>query len=247
MRWVAPNRKDLQVFPHISHVKDLRGAFAKLAAYAPEDDDDDKEDEGGDGSSGTGADDDESGKDSSESKTGKDAIKDPEKKKLSDEAAKYRRELRDTKARAEAAEKRAKEFEDKDKSELELAQSGLKEMTERAEKAEAKLAEQALDLAFFRSGASALLNRPDQAAKLMDLKSLTPDEEGEYDSKEIMKTVEDWLKANPHFTASTDSGDDDDDADKPNSGRPSTERARNGKKANDQKLVDKFPALAGRL
>lgn len=236
------------MFPHISHVKDLRGAFAKLAAYAPEDDDDDKEDEGGDGSSGTGADDDESGKDSSESKTGKDAIKDPEKKKLSDEAAKHRTAARTEKSRADAAEAKLKELEDKDKSELEIMKRDVTELKERAEKAEAKLAEQALDLAFFRSGASALLNRPDQAAKLMDLKALTPDDEGEYDPKEILTTVEEWLKANPHFKADTDSGEDDDDsADKPNSGRPSSERGRNGKKATDQKLVEKFPALAGRL
>lgn len=233
------------MFPRLSH-KDLRSAFASQA-FAPGadgEDEDDKDGEG-EGSSGTGAEGDEGG---SSGSTGKDSaddtIKDPDKKRLSDEAAARRLEAKALKKERDDLAVKLQKFEDADKSELELAQRTATEVTAENEKLKSQLAEKNLRLAMYDSGASAMLTRPQQAIKLMDLSALTPDDEtGEYDAKALLSLTEAWLKENPHFAAT--GTDDDADAEKPSSGRPLNSRKNDNSKNKD--LIGKYPALAGRI
>jgi hypothetical protein len=232
------------MFPRLSR-KDLRSAFASQA-FAPGDDGDDEDDDGGEGegSSGTGAEGGEGGSSGSTGKDSSEAIKDPEKKRLSDEAAARRLEAKQAKKERDELAAKLQKFEDADKSELELAQRTATEASARAEKLEAQLAEKNLRLAMYDSGAAAMLTRPQQAIKLMDLSTLTPDEDtGEYDAKALLTLTEAWLKENPHFAAT--GTDDDTDEEKPPSGRPLNPRKNDNAKNKD--LIGKYPALAGRI
>ena len=227
---------------------DLRSAFAPILNVAAmpdgDDDDDDDADKGGDGGSGDGGGDDgSSGTDAT-----KDDVKDPDKKKLSDEAAKHRNNAKAEKQRADELAAKLKEIEDKDKSELEKAQSDLKEAQERLVKLEETTKTQAVRLAFFESGAAAQFRNPATALKLMkdDLKDITPDEDGEVDVKAIKTAADDLLKREPYLGKDEDG---DDDKSTQQTQQPSG-RQTNGKTKKDglnkEALAQKFPALRGR-
>jgi hypothetical protein len=230
------------MYPNRLTKLDLRNCFQEKHAFAPgEDDEEDEEgqDDEGDGSSGTGASD---GDDADASGKGKKPVKDPEKQKASREAARYRTELRAAQKEREELAKKLQEIEDKDKSEIELKTRDLAAAQAQVEKMTQEIDLLRLEVAFFKSGAAALLNKPAQAVKLMDLSNVKS-EDGKYDEKELLSFVSDWLKENAHFAAT--SGDDDSDGskNKPNSGQPI------GKKPKDSSeavLAKKYPALSGR-
>lgn len=219
---------------------DLRSAF--IAALAPagmpegdggeggEDDDDDDveagDQGGGTGGDGTGADD-------------KGDVKDPEKKRLSDEAAANRVKAKNLQKELDAARAKIKEAEDKDKSELEKAQSDLKEAQAKADKLASNNAIISKRLAFYDSGAAALFKNPKTALKLLDVSDLEPDDDGEYDNDEVKKRAEALLKAEPYLAASEGDGKDDDT---PASGDPNNKK-KGDKAKNAEALAKKFPAL----
>lgn len=206
------------------------------------DDEPDETDETGDGASGSGANDDDTDAGASGSDTGKD-IKDPEKKRLSDEAAARRREARQAQKERDDLAAKLRKYEDADKSEVEKLGRDLKEASERADRAEAALREKALRLSFYDSGAADLFGKPSHALKLLDLSTLEADEDGEYDLKAIKKAAEDFLKENPLYARENTSGADDD---QPSSGRPMNGQKKTGKEASIDALKKKFPALQGR-
>lgn len=227
-------------------VLDLRPYFRSVVvAFAKDDDKDDgddkndgEKDEGGEGGSATGADD--KSKESGGTGTKDDDVKDPDKKRLSEEAARHRVAAKSEKERADAAEAKLRELEDKDKSELEKVTRDRDELQGKVEKQSATIADQALRLAFFESGASALFKNPVTARKLLDLSALKADEDGQYDAKEVKALADALLKAEPYLAAdgsgsegSTESGGS------PNNGRKT-------KDADREALKKKFPALANR-
>lgn len=208
--------------------------------------DDDKDDKGASGSGdGNGSEDGEGEQGSGASGSGGNTdIKDPDKKRLADEAAKHRTTAKAERDRANAAEKRLRELEDKDKSDLEKAQRDLTEAQAQVDKLTATVSAQAVRLAFFESGAGALFKNPAKALKLLDLDDLKPNEDGEIDAKEVKARADALLKTDGYLAAdgSNDGGDD-----KPG-GSPNNGRKNRGKdsEASRQKLVSKFPALASR-
>jgi hypothetical protein len=209
-----------------------------------EDDDKDKGASGsGDGNGSEGSEG-ESGASGSDSGDDDATIKDPDKKRLADEAAKHRLTAKEQKSRADAAEKLLRELEDKDKSELEKAQRDLAEVQATVEKLQATVSTQAVKLAFFESGAASLFKNPAKALRLLDLDDLKPNEEGEMDAKEVKARADALLKSDGYLAAdgSNDGGDD-----KPG-GSPNNGRKNRGKdaEATRQKLAAKFPALASR-
>lgn len=214
-------------------------AMRSASAFADGEEDDEDEDNGdGDGSSGA---EDGDGDNGSADGDKKPPVKNPEKKAKSDEAAKYRTQLRKTEKEREALQAKLREFEDKDKTELEKAQRDLKEATEKAADLETKLSEAARELSLFKSGAMALLHRPDEALKLMDLSDVKTEEDGTYNKAAVLEFVQAWLKdGHEHYSARDDSGDDD--------GKPSGRPAKTGKKPTDEAKVlrEKYPALNGR-
>lgn len=219
---------------------DLRSAFHVTipSAGMPDGDDGDDGDDGGDGGGDDDGDDGSGGDDDPKSKP--DDIKDPDKKRLSDEAAANRVKAKEAQAALDAALKRIKEFEDKDKGELEKAQGDLQEATAKLEKANAALEKNAVELAFFRSGAASLFVDADAALQLLDLSEIKPDEDGVVDKKAVREAADALLKEKAWLAAK---GDDDDDGkdDLPNSGKPTTKK-KSGE-LDVEALAKKFPAL----
>lgn len=220
-----------------------------LADIVVQFDDGDEGEEGGDGTDGSadGSEGDEGS--SGEEGTGSsgdgsnDDIKDPEKKRLSDEAAKYRTERNDMKAELDEARKRLKEIDDADKSELEKAQSDLADAQAETDKLRTQVRDQAIELAFFTSGAASLFKNAATARRLMDLDSLKVDEDGKVDDKAVKKMAEDLLKSEPYLAASEGEGSSGDKE----GGSPSNRRRKSGDDASKEKLKAKYPALASRV
>ena len=224
---------------------DLRSLCAAVILFKdgdddPEDDPDDVDSEGDDGEGASGAD----AGDGKESKSkGKDdkSIKDPAAHRSSQEAARYRRELRDT-------QKRLKEYEDKDKSELELAQSTAKEQQERADKAEARALAAERKLTFLMTPAARQFKDVADALKLLDSDALEPDDDGKYDKKVAEQLLVDLAKKYPALVDASGSSSDDGEGSNNGqpSGRPANGKGGKGKEADRAALEKRFPALAGR-
>lgn len=200
---------------------------------------------GGDSGDGTGSEGDDGSGDTGAGSTDDDKdVKDPDKKKLSDEAAAHRNKAKAEKERADAAEAKLREYEDKNKSELEKAQRDAEEYKKKNEKLQATVSDQAVKLAFFESGSAALFKNATTGLRLLkeELGELKPDDEGNVDSKAIKAKAEALLKEQPYLAADGESasgtGGD--------TGSPSG-RANNGKKSKEQvdfeALAKKYPAL----
>lgn len=222
---------------------DLREDWLALLLFAAQEDDEGSDDGDGDGTGGDGSDsgdgDDDSGG------TGDEEAKNPRIKELSDENAKWRNNHKAEKARADALQKQIDEAEDSKKSKEELLEKQIKEATEENKSLKKDVADLNLRVSFYESGAAAQLQDPGDALKFLDLKELTPDEDGKYKDKEVLAAVEGLIKKKPYLAKKSD--DDDGDS---GSGNPSGRRM-NGKRGSQQeldrqRLEEKFPALRGR-
>lgn len=150
---------------------------------------------------------------------------------------------------ATEAAKKVREYEDKDKTELERA-------TARAEEAEAKLAEatvavqnQAIRLAFLSASSDVTWHDPEDALafamKSDDLKDLKVNEDGSVDKSVVVKAVKDLAKSKPYLVKKASETDDDDKDDKDKNGS-SGHQPNGGKdktKLDREKLAAKYPAL----
>lgn len=211
-----------------------------------EEEEEDDDDSSGDGSGGDGDEGGEGGDGTSGSKT---SVKDPDKKRLSDEAAKYRKERNAAKKELEDAQKRLREIDDASKSELEKAQRDLNEATAKLEKIESTNTVQARKLAFYESGASGLFKNPRHALQLLDLSGLELNDEGEFDAGEVKKKADALLKESPYLGIDSD-GDDGGSGSTgtpPEGGAPRNGRRKKEEEARQAALRKKFPALAQRV
>lgn len=225
---------------------DLRRAWdgtVIFKAFAPEDEDEDENDDSGGGDTGddTGDGDGSSGTDADDKS--KDKVRDPEAKDRSNEAAKYRRRLRETEQAKNDLEKRLRDIEDKDKSENDVLKRDNDELkaqvstlTDRAVKAER-------NLAFITSGAANLVGDAELALSQLDLKDLEPDDDGNFDAKEIIRRTEDLLKRKPILKRTEDNSGEGNGTP---SGQPSNRRKGDKEDADKAALQKKFPALARR-
>jgi len=206
----------------------------------PDGDDDEEKDDTDKGEQDDGNDTDTGGEGS------EGEVKNPELKKLHDENARHRNAAKAEKDRADKAEKRLRELDDANKSELEKAQRDAKESRERADKAEELNKKQAVKLAFFESGASAQFRNPATALRLLDLSEVTLDDDGIADTDEVKKLADALAKAEPYLLK--DGSEDDvtgSDDTKPPSGRQ-TNKKKSKDDLNKEALVKKFPALQNR-
>lgn len=204
-------------------------------------DDGDDDDGDGDGDDGTG------GAEGANGANNDSKVKDPEKKRLSDEAAAARVKARDTQKTLDETLARLKEFEDKDKTETDLLKAAKEELETKVSSLSDTVQKQAVRLAFFESGAAALFRNPATALRLIDLKDIEIDDEGEADAKAIKEAADALLKAEPYLAAGGEDGEDDDDGSDANNGAPSG-RQTNGKRKskddlNQEALAKKYPAL----
>lgn len=220
---------------------DLRSAFHSLSAFAAQSEGEEEEDDKQEVDEGDGDDPDGT---SGESGSGDD-VKDPEKKRLSEEAARHRVKAKALEKELEELKQWRKEQEDAKKSNEERLEGALKEATDKIASMQDTLKSQAVRLAFFESGEAAKFKSPSAALKLMDLDGIEPDDEGSVDTKEIAKRAEELLKKEPYL--GKQDGDDrtSNDNTLPNSGRP-TNRKPTKDERNRAELEKKFPALQGR-
>lgn len=193
-------------------------------------------DDGGEGEGG----DDGSGDGTGGADTDDQSIKNPELKKLHDEAARHRNEAKAERAERLKVEAKLKEYEDKDKTELEKLQSENTELKERLALAESELATVRLDNAFVLSGAASLFKDSSDGWIILQRKNtFEPDEDGQFDGAAIKKAAEALLKEKPHLAA--DGGDGPGTT--PTGGSPSNGRRTQTNEKKKEELLKKFPAL----
>jgi hypothetical protein len=228
---------------------DLRSAFddAIARSYHPADDGDKSGDTGsgsgdtGDLSGSSGSGDSGSSGTSTDSGSTGDDIKDPEKKKLHEEAAQWRVKHKEAETELVKLQQQLRAFEDKDKGELEKATRDRDEYKAALDKANAVIREQAINLAVLEDPLSKQFKNISTARRLLNLDDVKV-EDGKADADSIHKKIEALQKAEPYLTH--DSGDSGSGAGNQSSGRPA-----NGGKSdsgNRAALEQKFPALRGR-
>jgi hypothetical protein len=158
-------------------------------------------DDDGEGEGDSGADDDADGDgdgDGEGDKDGKGAKLSP-----ADEAA-LRQKIKLADKRAAAAEARAKELEDKDKSALEVAERKLTEAQELNTKLTAQVRTQALENAFLKVN-EVTWHDPDDAltaATRLKLLEGVQDDDGEVDMTKLKTALQKLAKAKPHYVKS---------------------------------------------
>lgn len=204
-----------------------------------DDDDEDGDDEEGSGTGGTGSDDDK-------------PVDDPEKKRLSDEAAKWRRLRREERLEREKAEARVKELEGKDASEAEKLQADLEAATAKVTTLTSQVSEFAREVAISRGASGKNIADLDYLGHLLDKEKVEYlDEDGEI--ADLSDAIEALLKKKPSLAATgggdADDSDDDDDTDD-DAKTKSTGKRTDGKGKGNKNGLDaaalqaKFPALA---
>lgn len=231
----------------VVNAMDLRSAFTLSHSYSgrPEADDknDDDNEDDNDGDEEDNEDDDTGGTD--DSSPDKD-IKDPDKKRLSDEAAKYRNQAKQAAKERDKFAAELKKHEDGKKSENERLEGDLKAANEKVSKLEGQLKTNSVELAFFKSGAAAGFKSASTALRLLDLDGIEPDEDGEVDVEEIKKRADALGKKEAYLLKDGDEEDLGEDE-----GQPSGRSTNGKKKSKDDltaaKLAQKYPALRDRV
>lgn len=140
-----------------------------------------------------------------------------------------------------AAEARIKEFEDKDKSELEKAARDRDEALALGEKLAEQLDQERIRNAFMSSNKFQWRN-PSTAIKLADLSEVTIGDDGKVTG--LDKALEALAKSDPYLLKGDD--DEDDDKLKGKTAAGGTPPKGNKQKARREELLTKYPALRGR-
>lgn len=217
---------------------DLRRSFTILSSFAP--DDGNEGDEGNDDGDEEGSD--EGSDEGSEGGDDNADIKDPEKKRLSDEAASWRKKFRDTEAKLSELAAWKKEQEDKGKDEVTKTSEALAEVTQERDTFRGAYEEAATQLLVFKAANDAGVTDVKYLTFLLtEDGALELNDEGNIDG--LTDNIAKLIKANPKLAASGSDDDENDEGSDKTSGR-----AMNGKKpkkdeATLAKLADKFPAL----
>lgn len=227
---------------------DLRSAFAPVLNVSgmPEGDDeeeeDDETDKGGTGDGGDDGEGDGSGGDDAD----KD-VKDPDKKRLSDEAAKHRNNAKAEKKRADELAAKLQAIEDKDKPEIERLTKENKDLASKVSDLESRNQQLAIENEFVLKHANRF-DDPDVARLVLEKKygkedGINVDEDGEVTG--MKEAVEALLKEKPKWAkGSGDDGGSGSGNDQP-SGRQTNGKAKKDG-LNTEALAKKFPALRGR-
>jgi len=135
-----------------------------------------------------------------------------------------------------AAEARVKEFEDKDKSELEQASSQLEEANATIESMSGELTQAQISAAFVADNKYKWKN-PATALRLADLSEVTI-EDGKVNG--LDKALETLAKSDPYLL---DTGDSEDEALKTRTAAGGTPKRGDKNKAKREELIKKYPAL----
>lgn len=166
------------------------------------------------------------------------------------DAEALRRRMKAADKRAEAAERRVRELEDKDKGELEVTQRKLAEATEQNTKLTAQVREQALENAFLKVN-EITWHDPDEAlagAQRAKLLEGVQDDDGEVDLAKLKAALKAYAKAKPHHVKK-DSTEEEKDQDAKAAAGPTATKTGSGRKTGtasgptEQQLRDRYSAL----
>lgn len=238
---------------------DLRSVFRAALARAMDvgEDGGDSDDGGGDEGQGGGAS--GSGTENNDTSNGGDGgasgfsgnddgrdddIKDPRLKRVSEEAKARRLEAKAEKKRADDLAARLKEYEDKDKSELDKVTDDLAEARGSVEALSTENVELRLKVALFESGELDKFQDRADALRFLDTRDFT-DEDGEVDSKKLSQSVKKLLESKPYLGR-----EGSNNSSSQSSGNGASGSSHNGGKSSKAEdataLAKKFPALATR-
>lgn len=171
-------------------------------------------------------------------------VGDPDKKRLSDEAAKYRVQAREERKLREQLEAKVKEFEDGDKTETEKLRSELESLTKDASSLRSSNVQLTMQNAVLRSASKFNFKNVDDAMKLAINGS---DIQGDEDDLEdlVKDALEKLAKDKPYLLASeTDDNEPNSDSSKNEpSGRETNGKKKKKDGLDEEALYKKFPAL----
>ena len=156
--------------------------------------------------------------------SGADSIQNPEAKKYADEAAKYRKLMRDAEKERDALRAEKQALADKDLSEKDRAEKRANE-AEQALATERATYRQRIVRAEVRVQAAAVGIKPELAAKLIDTSEIPAEADDEEMAKEIAKLLKQLAKDNPELvrtqaSGQQQSGQGNQNGQQPNGGTP---------------------------
>lgn len=219
------------------------GGFRMMA----DDDDDDDDDNDDDDTDGDDDDDDAGKKDKSQKdKSGSDDDDDG-KSELQRQLEQAREHKRQADKKREKAERELRELQDKDKPELERAQSALEEVTTERDNLKKEVSDLRLQNAFLTAN-SITWHDPDTALALAQSKGflvgVVDGDDGSVDRKALKKALERLSKEHKYLVKSEKEDKGDDEPPGP-SGEPAGGRSDNSKDeaAKRQQLKRRFPVL----
>lgn len=209
---------------------------------APDDDGDGSDDDDGD-EDGDDGDDDDSDDGSEDRKKSKKSGDDEDEPVSKADLKKALERMKAADRRADAAEKKVKEFEKKDLTAIDAAKQEAKEAEEARKAIAAQLKTTRIENAFLASNKIAWHN-PSRALQMADLSEVSIDEDGKVDTKALEKALENLAKSDAYLVKSKDDGDEG--SGKSGDGVGSGRKQGSKNKIERDKLASKFPALAGR-
>lgn len=163
--------------------------------------------------------------------------------KLRDEAAKNRIAAREAAKERDELAKKLREYEDKEKTDLEKAQRDLKEREDSAAKDKQENAELKLKLALHESEDVQKFADPKVAIALMD-RTVVMDKDGNVDLKGVAAECKRLMESKA-LRLKTDDNDEEEEPEPNRSGGANNGRKKSGE-ADQEALMKKFPALRGR-
>lgn len=163
--------------------------------------------------------------------------------KLKDEAAKNRIAAREAAKERDEIAKKLREYEDKEKTDLEKAQRDLKEREDSAAKVASENAELKLSLALHESEEVQKFADPKVAIALMD-RTVVMDKDGNVDPKGLAAECKRLMDTNA-LRLKTDNAEEEEGTGTTRSGGANNGRKKSGE-ADQEALMKKFPALRGR-
>lgn len=233
----------------VTYAKDSRGFLIPIPEGAAE-----GEGEGGEGAGGTEGDDGDESDDGSagggdDDKGGSDD-KGGEEPVSRDEFNKVMDRMKAADRRADAAERKVRDFEDKDKDKNEVLERDLSEATEKVSSLESRVLTLNLENAIMAEASGRFHDLRDVVSNI-DIDDVT-DDDGEVDKKALKKAVDSLAKSKPYLLVESskngdgdgdeEDGDEDEGSGSP-SGTPQNKDKGKGKGIDKAYLAKKYPAL----
>jgi hypothetical protein len=217
------------VYPFIT---DTGHVIYPIIGAAPEDGAEDDVDDEPDETSGSG--------DGATDKAGKGKTDDPDKQRLSSEAASYRRKLRATEQELAALRTEREEREAAERTELENATKTAEKLQSELQEARDAVTDLRIQNAFLTDNTFTWHN-PQRALKLADLSEVEISDDGTVTG--LKEALEALARSDSYLIKAEDKEDDEPEDDAPPTGGVTGKGKRGKDEADRQRLLNKYPSL----